>query len=87
MTDAARRELMRLRWRCRRGMRELDGVLEGFLHDELASLGAEERSSFEALLELPDPELYGYLAGRNVPHDSRLATLVERIRSRHEPRT
>lgn len=49
--------LGRLRWHCRRGMKELDELLLAYLprHAEAA---AEEQAAFEALLELPDPDLY-----------------------------
>jgi len=71
----------RLRWRCRRGMRELDAVLETFLRDSYAMLDAADKSRFAAILDLPDPELYGYLAGRSEPPDESIAALIERIRT------
>jgi antitoxin CptB len=76
MTD----ERARLRWRCRRGMRELDAVLEAFLAGGFAELGEADKKRFESLLDLPDPELYGYLLSRNEPDDPETARLVARIR-------
>ena len=73
--------MARLRWRSRRGMRELDAVLLGFLDAHAAVLSAAEIGCYEQILELPDPVLYGYLLGRSVPPDAPIATLIERIRS------
>ena len=78
-------ELARLRWRCRRGMHELDGVLESFAQRALATLDARDLALFERILDLPDPELIAYLLGRSVPADPDIARLVERIRSSHRP--
>jgi Flavinator of succinate dehydrogenase len=50
-------EMGRLRWRCRRGMRELDEVLTRFLQEGLPAAGRAERAAFEELLTLSDPQL------------------------------
>jgi antitoxin CptB len=71
----------RLLWRCRRGMRELDAVLEGFLRAAYAALSGPEKSSLARILDLPDPELFGYLTGRSQPSDPDVAALIERIRT------
>ena len=70
----------KLRWRCRRGMRELDAVLQAFLSQSFAGLAEAEKSRFEAVLELSDPELHGYLVGRLEPEDPGDAELIARIR-------
>jgi antitoxin CptB len=70
----------KLRWRCRRGMRELDAVLEAFLREGFRTLDAADKCRFEAILDLPDPELYGYLAGKAAPADRRDARLIGLIR-------
>jgi antitoxin CptB len=49
-------ELRRLSWRCRRGMLELDIVLQRFAEEQLMSLDCAELSAFDALLDLPDNE-------------------------------
>ncbi len=73
-------ELSKLRWRCRRGMRELDRILEAFVDREYARLNSAEKRLFAEFLELPDPDLHAYLLGKAVPMDSELARLLERIR-------
>jgi antitoxin CptB len=78
-------DLARLRWRCRRGMHELDEVLDSFARSSLATLDAADFARFERILDLPDPELVAYLLGRSAPSDPDIARLVERIRSSHRP--
>lgn len=69
-----------LRWRCRRGMRELDAVLQAFMSYSFANLTEADKSRFEAILDLSDPELHGYLVGRLEPQDPGDAELFARIR-------
>lgn len=71
----------RLRWRCRRGMRELDRILESFLERDYLQLGEAERRYFAEFLELPDPDLHAYLIGKAVPSDPALARLLDSIRA------
>jgi antitoxin CptB len=73
-------EAGRLRWRCRRGMKELDVVLERCLAELLPGADAAERQAFGRLLTLPDPELAGYLLHGASPKDAALARWVGRIR-------
>ena len=75
----------RLKWRCRRGMRELDAVLTAFIDAEGERMPEGEIARFEAILELPDPTLAAYLLGRSAPEDPAIATLIERIRRSHRP--
>ncbi len=51
----------RLRWQCRRGMRELDELLLRYLECHYPASSSGDKAAFQALLELPDPELLGYL--------------------------
>jgi antitoxin CptB len=74
-------ELSRLRWRCRRGMRELDRLLERYLEQRFAAADLGEREAFAALLELPDPVIFGYLIGRDRPENEAQSNVVERIRT------
>jgi antitoxin CptB len=72
-------EARRLLWRCRRGMKELDVLLERFARRELPASSAEERQTLTRFLELPDPVLVDYLLGQAIPPDPELAGLVSRI--------
>ena len=71
----------RLRWRCRRGMKELDVLLERVLGQLMPVASAAEWRAFEELLSLPDPLLAGYLLGEDIPPEPTLAELVARMRT------
>ena len=47
----------KLRWQCRRGMRELDELMVSYLNDHYDVSSEKEKNAFEELLELSDPEL------------------------------
>ncbi len=70
----------RLLWRCRRGMKELDVILERYVRQGLAAASPEEWRAFERLLGLPDPLLAGYFLGGELPGDPELRGLAARIR-------
>jgi antitoxin CptB len=66
-------------WHCRRGMKELDVLLERYARRVLPDASTEERRTFAELLALPDPLLAGYLLAGEVPPEPRLARLVAGI--------
>ncbi len=70
----------RLHWRCRRGMLELDLLLQGFLDGGYARLDERRRAGFVELLEYPDQMLLEYLLGRMEPVDPVIADVVAEIR-------
>jgi antitoxin CptB len=63
-------ESRRLAWRCRRGMLELDIVLQRFVLKHVNSLTAAEMEAFDALLELPDNEFWSKLQGKNTDENN-----------------
>jgi len=69
----------RLLWRCRRGLRELDVLLERFARGELPRASMEQRRLFTRFLELPDPVLMDYLLGQVIAPEPELAELARRI--------
>jgi antitoxin CptB len=69
----------KLNWQCRRGMKELDALLSAYLHDRYDDAPEAEKAAFRALLELPDPDLVGYLLQRQVPEAEALAGVVDYI--------
>ena len=71
--------LNKLRWRCRRGMRELDILLSGHLDRHGDTLADRTLEVFERLLAATDMDLYGWFTGRETSHDVELAALVARI--------
>lgn len=70
----------RLRWRCRRGMLELDLILNEFIDKAYVSLDAQNRQRFDALLDYPDQLLFDLLLGSVISSDSRVADLIDFIR-------
>ena len=74
-------EVPRLRWRCRRGMKELDLLLLRYLEQEYPAAAPADRAAFTRILELQDPELFGYLVGRESPTDAGLRHVLARIRN------
>jgi len=77
--DAKERE--RLRWQCRRGMRELDELLQPFLHRRYDGLDEEEMLIFRDLLACTDPDLLKYLMKHKTPEDQGWVDVIEKIRS------
>ena len=68
MTDSLETRRKRLRYRSwHRGTKELDLLLGGFADRELASMSAAELDRFDALLEVPEPQIYAWLTGRATP--------------------
>ena len=65
----------RLYWKCRRGLLELDLVLQRYLekhpHDQ----------TLAALLDLPDNDLWDIIAGRSDSYDRRFEETVARLRA------
>jgi antitoxin CptB len=58
------KNIERVRWRCRRGLLELDIVLGRFVERHYAGLDEAGRQAFEALLDMPDNPLWDMIAGR-----------------------
>ena len=78
MADATERS--RLRWQCRRGMRELDVLMTRWLERDWATASSDERAAFNQLLALQDPQLAGYLL-QGEPHpDQVTVSVIDRMR-------
>lgn len=72
-------EIARLRWRCRRGTRELEYLLQQFLDRHLGR-EADELEVFERLLECEDDRLIDWLIKGDDPANEELCVLVQRMR-------
>ena len=72
-------EEAKLRWRCRRGMRELDQLLLRYLDHEWATAPESERAVFLRVLESEDDKLWRWVMGRELPGDDDVHALVRRI--------
>ena len=81
MNDADELEFKRLRWRCRRGMRELDHLLGRYLDREWRHASGPERGVFLRLLETEDDKLWHWFMGHETATDADVAQMVEYIRT------
>jgi len=79
VADIDARELGRLRWRCRRGMRELDVLLRSYLDRQYCTASGADQEAFRRLLEVPDTQIQAYCLGRLRPAAPELAALIDRI--------
>ena len=68
----------RLRWKCRRGLLELDLVLQGFLERHFQEADARD---LDELLDLPDNDLWDIVSGRRDDYDARFGGIVAKLRA------
>jgi len=71
----------RVVWRCRRGMKELDLVLQRYLQHHWPRADAAEQALFERVLDLPDPQLADCLLRRERAPDAELERMFELLRA------
>lgn len=63
------KELERARWRCRRGLLELDIILLRFMDKHYAQLDEAGLQQFDTLLSLPDNDLWDMIAAKKMAVD------------------
>lgn len=76
---AGEMRVRRLRWLCRRGMKELDVLLEDFLARNTAALQAGEWPELEDLLGLEDDQLWDCVLNPASNSIARFHGLLSRI--------
>jgi antitoxin CptB len=74
------RTTARLRWSCRRGMRELDLWFNAYLENTYPLATRKDQQDFEQLLEFHDQDLFDWLMGNTQPTNKDLLPLIESIR-------
>ena len=72
-------EFRRLSWRCRRGMLELDIVLQRFMAMHFYSLSTEELATFDVLLEMPDNDFWSLLQQNVSALDVTKKTIIQKL--------
>ena len=72
-------QLNRMRWAARRGMLELDLVLEPFVNVRFRELDDADRQRFEQLMLCEDQDLFAWFLGREQPADKEIAAIVEQV--------
>jgi len=78
-------EHKRMRWASRRGMLELDLILEPFVRDCYPSLEPRDRQRYRDLMGCQDQELFSWFLSREEPEDPELAAIVRRILASGSP--
>jgi antitoxin CptB len=63
-------ELRRLAWRCRRGLLELDIVLQRFIATYFNDLSEQELVAFDDLLALPDNDFWNLISNNSLQQNS-----------------
>ena len=75
--------LARLRWRARRGTRELDALLGGWLDERYADAAPAQRQAFDELLDTQDPDLWDWVMGHARAPRADWQAVIDDIRARH----
>ncbi len=73
--------MKRIQWRCRRGTRELDELLQGWLAAQGTALDATQLDALDGLLAQQDPDLWDWLTGHSEAPEPRWQALVHAIRA------
>ncbi len=71
----------RILWRCRRGIKEMDIVLQDFIKNSYDELNNENKSAFSKLLEEQDLDILNWVLGKDKPEDKKLIEIIKKIRS------
>ena len=78
----AAKQQERIRWRCRRGMLELDLLLARFLTDKIDTLDESQAKVLDRLLTYPDQDLFDWLMARRDCDDASLKPILDLIKKR-----
>jgi len=73
-------ERSRLLWRCRRGIREMDIVLQTFLNQSYDTLSDTDKNSFAQLLDEADLDILNWIMGKGVPENDGIKNIITLIR-------
>ncbi len=73
-------ERSQLIWRCRRGIREMDIVLQDFLNNSYDTLNESDKTSFIQLLDEADLDILNWLMGKDEPETDELKHIIKVIR-------
>lgn len=67
-------------WRCRRGVRELDVLLDKYLQSKYLHLDTIGKNAFERLLEVQDPIIMDWLFEKSTPNDDEIHIIINQLR-------
>ncbi len=74
-------DLDRIRWHCRRGLLELDIILDRFNRQHLAILAPDQLEQFKELLELDDNHLLDLILERESLAEARLQPMLQMLKA------
>ena len=77
--------LRKLRWQCRRGIKEVEVLLVPFYDLCFPQLSQQDQLLFEKLLEQHDVDMFEWFTHRSVPGEQDIARIVQMVLSRVEP--
>lgn len=75
--------IMQLKWKCRRGMKELDILMETYFLNEYDHASDERKRAFETLLDYQDPVIIDLLFERYRDDNSEIQALIDILKSYH----
>ena len=73
--------LSRIRWQCRRGILELDALLEIFVDAGFLMMTKQQQDLFEEILTYPDQLLHDYFFGTSKAIDKDVASVIQLIKN------
>ena len=73
-------------WRCRRGIREMDLLLQQFVTNQYSDLSEKEKQAFLDLLDESDLDIMDWIMERTVPPTHALESIVQMIRDVNSPK-
>jgi antitoxin CptB len=76
---SAENRVKRLRWKARRGMKELDVLLETFFAQQTAAILAGDWPQLELFLSQEDDVLFDWISGRDLPDDPSMLLLINTL--------
>ena len=79
-TEISDAELRRLAWRCRRGLLELDLMLQNFVATQFEQLDMNELTAFDALLEWPDNDFWDAINHPEAIADGAIRSVITKIK-------
>ena len=72
-------EYAKLKWRCRRGMLELDILLNSYLDKHYDTMSQQQGDIFSEVLDYPDQVLFDLLLGNMQSSDASVNTMISEI--------